>query len=58
MFEDKKIPYTYKDVGEDAEARDYMVKSSGQTGVPVIEIDGRQFIGFKRTQLEKALGLV
>ena len=57
MFEDKKIPYTYKDVGEDSEAREYMVKASGQMGVPVIEIDGVMQIGFKRSKIEKALGL-
>ncbi len=40
FLEKNGIPYENLDVGENEEAREEMVKKSGQLGVPVIEVDG------------------
>jgi glutaredoxin-like YruB-family protein len=50
---------TYQDfnVAADNEARDEMIKKSGQMGVPVLEIDGDIVIGFNQEQLKEKLGL-
>jgi len=34
-----------------------MMKKSGQTGVPVIDIDGKIIIGFNEPAIRQALGL-
>jgi glutaredoxin 3 len=34
-----------------------MVKKSGQTGVPVVDIDGKIVIGFDKERIDKILGL-
>jgi glutaredoxin len=34
-----------------------MIKKSGQTGVPVLEIDGEIVIGFNQQQLKEKLGI-
>lgn len=51
------IEYEEFNVGEDAAAREEMVKKSHQLGVPVVEINGEVFVGFNRADLAKALGL-
>lgn len=52
---EKGVPFTDKDVAVDLQARDEMVKKSGQLGVPVIEVDGNIIVGFNRTQIETLL---
>lgn len=52
----KKVKYTELNVVEDENAREAMVKKSGQMGVPVIDIDGTIIIGFDEAALEKLLG--
>lgn len=32
-------------------------RKSGQTGVPVLDINGKIIVGFNRAQLDRALGL-
>ncbi|MCD6226523.1 MAG: glutaredoxin family protein [Candidatus Aenigmarchaeota archaeon] len=44
-------------VQEDFEAAQEMIRISGQTGVPVIEIDGEVIIGFDEPRLKKVLGI-
>lgn len=44
-------------VQEDFEAAQEMIRKSGQTGVPVIEIDGKIIIGFNEPRLRKELDL-
>ena len=44
-------------VQQDLEAAQEMIRKSGQTGVPVIEIDGKIIIGFNEPRLRKELGL-
>ncbi|MEK6901796.1 MAG: glutaredoxin domain-containing protein [Nanoarchaeota archaeon] len=52
----KKVKYTELNVVEDENAREAMVKKSGQMGVPVIDIDGTIIVGFDEAALEKLLG--
>jgi len=42
-------------VAQDVEAREDMVKKSGQLGVPVIEIDGKIVVGFDEPKLKELL---
>lgn len=52
------IPYTEIDVSADYNAAMEMVRKSGQTGVPVVEIDGEIVVGFDRERIDQLLGLV
>ncbi len=56
-FQEHNIEYVEKDVSVDLEARDHMVKESGQMGVPVIEIDGTIVIGFDKPRLATLLNI-
>jgi len=53
----KNIAFEEVNVDEDRKAAEEMVKKSGQTGIPVTEIDGQIIIGFDRPKLAKALGV-
>jgi glutaredoxin 3 len=44
-------------VQEDPAGALEMIRKSGQTGVPVIDVDGRIIVGFDRQKLAEALGL-
>lgn len=57
FFQEHKVEYTEKDVSVDLEARDHMVKASGQMGVPVIEIDDTIVIGFDKARLTTLLDI-
>ena len=57
LLDDNSISYQELDVGSDREARDEMVRKSGQMGVPVIEIEGEVGIGFDEGWLRERLGL-
>ena len=50
-----KISFTNVDVGSDQKAAKEMVKKSGQTGVPVIDIDGKIVVGFDEEKLRSLL---
>lgn len=52
----KGVDFTDYNVAADTEARDAMVKKSGQLGVPVIDIDGEIIVGFKPSKLDELLG--
>ena len=52
---ERGVAFTDKDVAVDREARDEMVKKSGQLGVPVIEVDGNIVVGFNRGKLDELL---
>lgn len=58
FFQKNAIDYEEKDVASDMEAREEMVQKSHQMGVPVIDIDGRVFVGFNRAEISKAMGLM
>ncbi|MDD5760711.1 MAG: glutaredoxin domain-containing protein [Candidatus Pacebacteria bacterium] len=52
-----KIPFEEIDVSVDEKAAQFIIEKTGQTGVPVIEIDGKIIIGFDKPLLEEILGL-
>jgi len=51
------IPFTEIDVSADYNAAVEMVRKSGQTGVPVVEIGGEIVVGFDRERIDQLLGL-
>ena len=57
FLEEHNIAYQELDVGADREARDEMVRKSGQMAVPVIEIDDDILVGFDEGKLKEKLGL-
>ncbi len=58
FFEENKIAYKEVDVAADSTKAEEMVRRSGQTSVPVIEIDGQMVVGFDKSTLQKLLGLM
>ena len=50
-----KVVFEKKDVDKDKAAANEMIKKSGQTGIPVTDIDGKIIIGFDVEELKKAL---
>lgn len=57
FLKERDIPFEDIDVQENQEAAREMIEKSGQTGVPVIEIDGQMIIGFNVEQMKKLLRL-
>jgi glutaredoxin len=56
FFREKNLEFVEVNVAEDEAALKEMFAKSGQTGVPVIEIDGKIVKGFNRPELERMLG--
>lgn len=55
-FKANNVEYSEVNVVVDDAAREEMIKKSGQLGVPVIDVDGKIFIGFNKNEIAKALG--
>jgi glutaredoxin-like YruB-family protein len=51
----KGIAYNEVNVAEDDAQLNEMIQKSGQTGVPVIDVDGTILVGFNKKELEKAI---
>ncbi len=51
----KKISFEEANVEDDQDAAAEMMMKTGQTGVPVIEVDGKIIVGFDKEALKKAL---
>lgn len=51
------VPFREVDIGRDAAAARDLVRRTGQTGVPVVEIDGKPVVGFDRRAIDRLLGL-
>jgi glutaredoxin 3 len=51
----KKIPFESYDVSRDRQRAEEMVRKSGQMGVPVIDVNGRIFVGYRPADIEQAL---
>jgi glutaredoxin len=49
------VKYTYKNVDLDINDAHAAVQKSGQTGIPVIDIDGAIIVGFDRPRINQAL---
>lgn len=57
FFDENKVKYKEIYVDRDHEKAKEMIKKSGQTGVPVIDIDGKIIIGFNKEALKKELNI-
>jgi glutaredoxin len=55
FFTEHQISFQDINVAEDQAKREEMVEKSGQLGVPVIDIDGKIFVGFNKSEIEKAI---
>lgn len=49
------VKFIEKNVEENREYMEEAVKKSGQTGIPVIDIDGQIIIGFDRARIDATL---
>jgi len=56
-FREKGVRFRDVDVSRDQAAARDMVRRSGQSGVPVIDIGGKIIIGFDRPKIDKLLGI-
>ncbi|HKU18083.1 MAG TPA: glutaredoxin family protein [Candidatus Saccharimonadales bacterium] len=54
-FDDLKVKYVYKNVDLSNDDARQAVEKSGQTGIPVLDIDGTIVVGFDRPRIDAAL---
>lgn len=54
-FDKLGVKYVYKNVDMDVQALRETVEKSGQTGIPVLDIDGAIVVGFNRPAIDQAL---
>lgn len=54
-LDQKGVKYTDKDVDEKREYAEESMKISGQTGIPVLNINGTIIVGFDRPRIDAAL---
>lgn len=54
-FSKNNVAYEEVDVTQDESMLQEMIQKSHQMGVPVIDIDGEIFVGFNRSDIEKAI---
>ncbi|HZC30375.1 MAG TPA: glutaredoxin domain-containing protein [Gaiellaceae bacterium] len=54
---ERQVPFREIDVSRSASAARDLVRKTGRTGVPVVEIDGKPIVGFDRGRIDKLLGL-
>ncbi len=54
-FKQHNIKFSEINVSETPDKAEEMIEKSGQTGVPVIDINGTIIIGFNRKAIEEAL---
>ena len=57
FLKEREIGFEDINVTEDKAALDEMIKKSGQTGVPVIEIDNQIVVGFERDKIANLLDI-
>lgn len=55
FLKEHDVKFENKDVEKDQKAAEEMVKKSGQSGIPVIDIDGKIVIGFDEKALRELL---
>jgi glutaredoxin len=51
----KQVPFESYDVSRDERRAEEMVRKSGQMGVPVVDVNGRIFVGYRPAEIERAL---
>ncbi len=54
---ERHIPFREVDVARNAAAAAQLRLRSGQTGVPVIDVNGQVIVGFDQPRLVRALGI-
>ena len=57
FFKENKVKFKEINVATNQKAAKEMVEKSGQTGVPVVDVDGTMIVGFDESKLKKALKL-
>lgn len=55
FLKDNNIDFQNIDVSSEQKAADEMMQKSGQTGVPVLDIDGEIIVGFDKEKIKLAL---
>ena len=55
FYRTQHVSFTEYNVASDQRKADEMVRKSGQTGVPVIDVHGKIIVGFNKPEIEKAL---
>jgi len=55
FFRTRHVSFTEYNVASDQRKAEEMVHKSGQTGVPVIDVNGKIIVGFNKPEIEKAL---
>lgn len=58
FLREKKVEFEDIDISSDRKAAQEMVTKSGQTGVPVIDINGKIIVGFDKKAIEKELKML
>ncbi len=58
FLKEHKFAYKEINVAEDTQAAQQMIMKSGQSGVPVTEIDGKIIVGFDKPAIKKLLKIV
>ncbi len=56
-MKERNIPFHEVDVTKSASNLQALKRKSGQTGVPVIDVNGTIVVGFNRPKLDRALGI-
>ncbi len=54
---EQQVTFHEVDVSRNPSAARDLVRKTGQTGVPVVEIDGKPVVGFDRGKIDRLLGL-
>ncbi len=57
FLKEKNVQFEDIDVSVNHQAAHEMIEKSGQSGVPVVDIDGKIIIGFDKTAIVNALKL-
>jgi len=57
FLKDGGVAFTDIDVSRDHAKAQEMIKTSGQMGVPVIDVDGEIVVGFDKEKLKELLGI-
>ncbi|PIU21318.1 MAG: NrdH-redoxin [Candidatus Diapherotrites archaeon CG08_land_8_20_14_0_20_34_12] len=57
FLKENNIKYTEINLAKNKEKLKEMITKSGQTGVPVVDIDGKIIQGFNKVEMKKALHL-
>ena len=55
-LKEKGVEFADIDVSQDHEKAQEMMSKSGQSGVPVVDINGKIIVGFNREAIDEALG--